>query len=222
MKPEVLLFVVALSALSTLLPAQDGEHKPITQAEALKAGPEKLVDILGDESEAGLDQAALLYATAKRLETETKLAAKDLLLVQQLDELRGPLTHWQDEIMAIGYISTGGGTMWSHQSARSSAGREDFLATVAAKMPFKVSEEGQPNQVWAAVKKTLQKLQLPKSASEFDPEAKTKWDDQKEKLLQYWEEMDFALSSLSKDQADAVAAYAKQSLDEVIEGMKGL
>lgn len=221
MKPAR-LFLAALLSAASMLPAQDEAPKPITQAQALKAGPEKLVEMLGDESEAGLDQAALLYATAKRLETETKLAAKDLMLVQMLEDLRGPLTHWQDEIMAIGYISTGGGTMWSHQSARNSAGREDFLATVATAMPFKVTDEGQPNQAWATVKKTLQKLQLPKSATEFDPEAKTKWDDQKEKLLQHWEEMDFALSSLSKEQADAVAAYARKSLDEVIEGMKDL
>jgi len=211
MKPVALSLFVVLCSLSSAL-AQDEERRVITQAQALKAGPEKLVEILGDESEAGMDHAAILYSIAKRLETETALAKKDLLLVQALDELRGPLMRWEDEVMTLGYITAGGGTMWGHQSARNSAGREDFLATIAAQMPFEAPENPGPHAGWSKVKEKIEKMALSKDAAEFDPEAPKNFADQKEKLLAQWQEFEFALYSLPTKLADAAVKYAEQAL----------
>jgi len=215
--PLLLVVICSLSVVS----AQDEERKLITQAQALKAGPDKLTEILGDESEAGMDHAAILYSIAKRLETENALAKKDLLLVQQLDEIRGPLARWENEVMSLGYISTGGGTMWSHQAARNSAGREDVLAKIAAQMPFKDVENSDSHSGWAKVKEKVEKQTLSKDAAEFDPEAPKNFAEQKEKLLAQWQELDFALYALPPKLADEVVEYAAQAL-KMLEPEEGL
>lgn len=219
MLPRPFLPIVLLCA-SLPLHAED-DRKIITQDQALKAGPDKLMEILGDESEAGMDHAAILYSIAKRLETETALAKKDLLLVQQLDELRGPLTRWQDEVMTLGYIMTGGGTMWSHQSARNAASREDLLAVIAKDMPVEAPENPTTLKAWEKVKAEIEKLALPKDAAEFDPEAPKNFAEQKEKLLAHWQEMDFALYALPAKAANTVVEYAAQAL-EMLEPEEGL
>ena len=68
--------------------AQDDTPKPVTMEQALKLGPEKLTAIVG-ASEAGQDIACGIYAAAKRLQTENRLAKTDLRLVVDLDWLRG-------------------------------------------------------------------------------------------------------------------------------------
>ena len=60
--------------------SQEAVVPVISMEEALKLGVEGIVTKLGDESEAGLDSAAYFYATAKRLQTEQALGAKDLRL----------------------------------------------------------------------------------------------------------------------------------------------
>lgn len=50
----------------------------VSWAQALKLGPEGLAAKLGDESEAGLDSAAVYYAAAKRMQTVLMPSGEEL------------------------------------------------------------------------------------------------------------------------------------------------
>jgi hypothetical protein len=208
----LLCLAVVCSGSWSFLWAEEG-RPVITQDQALKAGPGKLTELLGDESENGMDEAALLYAAAKRLETETSLAARDLSLVLQLDLLRGPLARFEDEAMSMAYIIAGGGTMWGHQAARNAAGREDLLADIAKDMPLKESDDPQPSKAWAKVKEEVEKLALPQDTADLDPEAPKQFALQKQKLLDAWEALDYAIYTLPPKWSVLVSVHAKQSLD---------
>ena len=81
MKTTSLLPLLSVVALSGSVFAQDTDEKkePVTISQALKIGEEGLTEYTG-LSEVGQDEAAELYATAKRITTEQALGQKNLRL----------------------------------------------------------------------------------------------------------------------------------------------
>ena len=152
--PSAILRVTLLAAAGALFPAflsaapaeKDEPEKagPMTAAEVLALKPEELTEALGDPSEAGQDRAAVLWAAAKRLETENKLARKDMKMVLVLNGWRHVLDRWQDTLLEVGYFQAGGGSMWGHDSARNDATLEEFLAAHAEALGKTTEEPGQP------------------------------------------------------------------------------
>jgi len=89
MKTNILVPLLSLVAMAGSVFAQDTDEKkePLTISQALKLGEEGLTEYTG-LSEVGQDQAAELYATAKRITTEQALGQKNLQLVLDLDGWR--------------------------------------------------------------------------------------------------------------------------------------
>ncbi len=125
----------------------------------LAKDPDTIASDLHDVSEAGQDRAARIWATAKRLETETKLAATSVPGVMQLDYWRQTLNRWQDLWLDLRSVESGGGTMWGHFAARNDATLEKFLAAQCEglSMDFSDSEENVSLDVLGRAAKHVQK-----------------------------------------------------------------
>src|SRR5690242_1677590 len=84
--------------------AQDADEKkePVTVSQALKLGEEGLTEYTG-LSEVGQDQAAELYAAAKRITTEQALGQKNLQLVIELDGWRTIISQCRRSCMSVGF-----------------------------------------------------------------------------------------------------------------------
>jgi hypothetical protein len=137
MKTTSLLPLVSVIALSGSVFAQDADEKkePVTISEALKIGEEGLTEYTG-LSEVGQDQAAELYATAKRIRTEQALGQKNLQLVIDLDGWRTVIAQCRKSCMSLGFTTNNGGTMSGHQARRDSVAVEDFLSEMSKSLPF--------------------------------------------------------------------------------------
>ncbi len=107
-----------------------------SQAHILKSDWLDLARELGDESEAGQDEAARLQAAAKRIETETRVASKSMRRVMVLEDWRGTLNRWDDLQIQLVWIGAEGGLMYYHMLFRNNAVNEDFLATLADNLPL--------------------------------------------------------------------------------------
>lgn len=103
----------------------------IPQERVLEMELEGLAEVLGDRSEAGEDRAARIFATAKRVETENRLAKQGVARVVRLDDWRGAIERWQDLQLETRAREAGGGTMWGHLAARDDVELERFLAAHA-------------------------------------------------------------------------------------------
>jgi len=99
--------VITALTLGTVSAQDEDKPKMITAAQALKLGPEGLTE-LTNPSEAGQDQAAMLYATAKRLQTENTLAKRDLQAVVTLEEWRTAISQCRESAFSLAYIINGG------------------------------------------------------------------------------------------------------------------
>src|SRR5713101_6070987 len=86
-KLTVSLAVVVVMAGFVFAQDADEKKEPVTISQALKIGEEGLTEFTG-LSEGGQDQAALLYASAKRITTEQALGKKNLELVIDLESWR--------------------------------------------------------------------------------------------------------------------------------------
>lgn len=215
MTPSTLrIALLATVTTSTLLVAQgEGQPKPITAAQALKLGPENLTD-LTDPSEAGQDQAALLYATAKRLQTESTLAKRDLQAVLTLKEWRDAIHSCRESVYSLAYIINGGGTMYSHGSARDIAEVEDFLASFAQQLPLAegVGDANATQQLDEAMA-FLKKLKVSDLGdAETNNEAQKNLKEELDRSLPAWESLKFMIGSLPAAQAKQVVAFTVKSL----------
>ena len=125
--------------LTTTIPllAQDANEKkdPLPISQVLKLGVEGLTEFTGP-SEVGQDEAAELFAAARRLTTEQSLGQKDVHLVMELQTWRQALSKFRDSIISLAYIINGGGTMYTHGERRDVTEVEDFLAGLANRLPF--------------------------------------------------------------------------------------
>src|SRR6266481_6914932 len=137
MKMNILIPLLLLITTAGSGFAQDPDEKkePVTVSQALKVGEEGLTEYTG-LSEVGQDQAADLYASAKRITTEQALGQKNLQLVIDLENWREVISKCRKSCMSIGYITNGGGTMSGHQATRDCVAVEDFLAEFSKSLPL--------------------------------------------------------------------------------------
>jgi hypothetical protein len=190
----------------------------IPLAQALKLGPEGLAAKLGDESEAGLDAAAVYYATAKRMQTEQSLGEKDLRLVLDLDLLREAAAEWQDAWYGGMYYVSGGGTMWGHLQARSQAGLEDALAELAKRMPLKPGNAtAETLAKWGKLEKVIAKAKVFEDA---EPEMKAMWKTQQKVLKEKWERLHYEFQAIDEADVQVLLKVLMPSAEE-LEGMAG-
>ena len=157
----------------------------------------------------------MLYATARRIETENVLAQKNLEVVIALDEWRRVLSQCREASCNLAYLVNGGGTMYSHGAARDCVAVEDFLAEFAKAMPLpegKGSTKAQQKVAGAvAFLKKLKPFDSGDAAS--DKQAKAELNSEVAKVLEHWESLKYMLDELPADQADKMAAFAVDSLD---------
>jgi hypothetical protein len=137
MKMNILipLLLVITTAGSGFAQDADEKKEPVTVSQALKLGEEGLTEYTS-LSEVGQDQAAELYAAAKRITTEQALGQKNLQLVIDLDGWRTVIAQCRRSCMSVGFIINNGGTMSGHQARRDSVAVEDFLAEMSKTLPL--------------------------------------------------------------------------------------
>jgi hypothetical protein len=208
--------LLALLALATSpLTAQKETPPAITLAEALKLGPDGIAEKRDDLSEVGMGAAAVFYATAKRLETENALAAKDLFLVVELDRYRKAIVEWDGAWSEAMYAASGGGTMWVHLSSHLEAAREDLLATLAKRMPLKAGNATSKTLAkWNVIGAAIESAPVPEYA---DEETKQNWPQQKKALHAIWERFSYEFQAL--DEPDALFILEHLLPDEEQLGM---
>src|SRR5262249_41087943 len=137
MKTTSLFPLLSVVAVCGSVFAQDADEKkgPVTISQAMKIGEEGLTEYTG-LSEVGQDEAAELYATAKRITTEQALGQKNLQLVIDLQGWREVISRCRTSCMSLGFITNNGGTMSGHQARRDSVAVEDFLSEMSKSLPF--------------------------------------------------------------------------------------
>lgn len=190
----------------------------IPLAQALKLGTEGLAAKLGDESEAGLDAAAVYYATAKRMQTEQSLGEKDLRWVLDLDLLREAAAEWLDAWYGGMYYVSGGGTMWGHLQARSQAGLEDVLAELAKRMPLKPGNAtAETLAKWGKLEKVIAKAKVFEDA---EPEMKAMWKTQQKVMKEKWERLHYEFQAIDEADVQVLLKVLMPSAEE-LEGMAG-
>jgi hypothetical protein len=199
-----------LSITCQFASAQNAEEKkePVTQAMALKLGIDKLTKYT-DESEAGQDQAASLYATAKRIETEHALAQKNLELVTTLDEWRLMITNCRQGSIGLAGIISGGGTMYSHGAARDSAAVEDFLSTLAKRLPI-ADGKGDAKAVKqmddaVAFLKKLKPADL--GDSKANKAAKADLAAEVKRVIEHWDGLKFMITEIPAEDSKKIATF---------------
>ena len=197
----------------------DDRKKPVPMALALKLGPEDLTQYT-DPSEAGQDNAAFLYATAKRVETESVLARRDVALVIELQHWRASLRKCRNGSSSLAYIVNGGGTMYSHGQARDCAPLEDFLAGLSKRLPL-AKGKGDAR----AAKQVDDAVAFLKKLKPFDEgdatstkAAKAELAAELKQVLESWTELKSMIGELSPDEAKRVADFAVESLGWLKEG----
>ena len=182
--------------------AQDADEKePLTIPQVLKLGEEGLTEYTG-LSEVGQDQAAELYAAAKRITTEQALGQKNLKLVIDLESWRNVISTCRRSCMSIGYITNGGGTMSGHQATRDSAAVEDFLAEMSRSLPF-ANAKGDPNadKVIDHTIALIKNLRAPR-------EQKSDLAERVKSATENWTQLKYMIDEISADDAKKIAFFA--------------
>ena len=114
--------------------------------QVLKIGVDDLAVKLGNASEAGEDDAAQLWATARRLKTEAALGKSSVQAVKRLAEWRAVINRWMDAAVFSSSIESGGGSLYSHIANRNDAAIEAFLAKYYVALSA-VPKKGAPCQL---------------------------------------------------------------------------
>lgn len=140
----LILPVALLVASSSISSAEPETAKPFIDPldVVLSLRIDELAMKRGIPSEAGLDRAARLWATAKRVETEGRVAKRSVRRVGVLSNWRFALDRWQDLQLELVATATGGGTMWGHLRSRNDVDLEKFLAGVADQLPLEGNDTG--------------------------------------------------------------------------------
>ncbi|MBK1831231.1 hypothetical protein JIN77_10870 [Verrucomicrobiaceae bacterium R5-34] len=117
-----------LTAIALCTPSLHAQSGPLNTSEVLQLTLEQLAEKLGDQSEVGHNEAAQIWATAQRIQTDAVLGKTSVQAVRELNQWRQVLNDWSDLKLRVRAVHSGGGTMWSHLSARNDAPIESFLA----------------------------------------------------------------------------------------------
>ncbi len=219
MKTHTIRIALLASLIAVpILQAQEPAALAIPLEEALKLGPEGIAAKRGDESEAGLDAAAVYYATAKRMQTEQKLGSKDLGLVMDLDIFREASKEWLNAWYEGMYYVSGGGTMWAHAQSRSLAEIEDTLAELAKRMPLKPGNATVETLTeWGKLENVIAKAKI---SEDSEPEMKAMWKPHKKVMREKWERFHFEFQALDDKDAQLLLKVLMPDAEE-LEAMAG-
>lgn len=199
--------------------AQDEGIKPVTAAQALKLGPEKLAsEHMQDESEAGLDEAARLYATALRLKTENALAKKDLRDVETLAHMRETMNKCRESSIDLAGFINGGGTMYSHESARDCAAVELFLSEIVELGFPPQSGEGSAKARKSVEQHIAYLKKLKPGEAANDKEMLAEFNKFRQEDILAWENLGYILDGLNSDVAEAFVEFALDTTEWLKEG----
>lgn len=132
-----IIYYPAIITLCVLLSNSFAGEKPMTLSDVLQYTPAQLVKEMGYAGEAGENRAAIIWAAAKRSQTNYTLGKNSVQAVLRLEEWRMMLNEWEDLKLQARAIESGGGTMWSHMSIRNDAWIESFLAQHAIQLSAK-------------------------------------------------------------------------------------
>ncbi len=206
--------VITALTLGTVSAQDEDKPKVITAAQALKLGPEGLTE-LTNLSEAGQDQAAILYATAKRLQTENTLAKRDLQAVITLEEWRTAISQCRESAFSLAYIINGGGTMYSHGSARDTVEVEDFLAELASSLPLAEGEgDAKATKQIDSAMTFLKKLKMGDLGDEAaNQEAQKSLKEEIKRVMPHWEGMKSMISAVPAARAKKIASFTVTCLN---------
>jgi hypothetical protein len=205
----ILGLLVCALAVSVRAADDDAEKAPLTAARALKLGLDGVLE-QSDQNEAGQDHGAWLYATARRLDTENKLAAKELELVLQLDEWRPTISKCRVESCSLAYVVNGGGTMYTHGAARDCAEVEDFLATLSKELPL---AEGKGSaKANAKIDAAIAFLKTLKTYDPGDKEAEARLAEERDRAIEQWQALKYMVEGIPAATAVRIVAFAEDSL----------
>ncbi len=190
------------------------KKKTLTMTKALKLGVEDLTQYT-DQSEAGQDNAAHLYATARRIETEYALAQRDIRLVTELVSWRTVLIKCRDGSCNAASIVNGGGTMYSHAANRNGAALEDYLADLAKRLPLSKGKgdpmaEKEINENIAFLKKLKS---YNSGDAESDKSATAALAAKVMELEEAWADLKAMIQEVSADEARKIVAMASDSMN---------
>jgi len=203
MKTTSLLPLLSVVALSGSVFAQDTDEKkePVTISQALKIGEEGLTEYTG-LSEVGQDEAAELYATAKRITTEQALGEKNLQLVIDLDAWRTVIAQCRRSCMSLGFITNNGGTMSGHQARRDSVAVEDFLSEMSKSLPFP-DGKGDPRAL-EVIDRTIGLIKKLKA----DRNQKSELADRVKSAIEDWTRLKDMIAEIPAENAKKIAFFA--------------
>ncbi len=214
---------LSLILATTLLPllsfAQDDAIKPVTAEQALKLGSEKLAtEHMKDESEAGLDEAAQLYAAALRLKTENKLAKKELRDVFTLDHMRVTLSNCRESSIDLAGFINGGGSMFGHASARDSEAVEVFLSEIVELGFPPPSGEGSTKARKSVDQHIAYLKKLKPGEAANDKEMLADFNKYRQEGIQAWENLGYIIDGLDSHRAEAFVEFALDTTEWLKEG----
>ena len=203
MKTNSLLPLVSVIALSGSVFAQDPDEKkePVTISQALKIGEEGLTEYTG-LSEVGRDEAAELYAAAKRITTEQVLGQKNLQLVIDLDGWRTIIAQYRRSCMSLGFITNNGGTMSGHQARRDSVAVEDFLSEMSKSLPFP-DDKGDPKAL-EVIDRTIALIEKLKA----DRNQKSELAERVKSAIEDWTRLKDMVAEIPAENAKKIAFFA--------------
>ena len=203
MKTNSLLPLVSVIALSGSVFAQDPDEKkePVTISQALKIGEEGLTEYTG-LSEVGRDEAAELYAAAKRITTEQVLGQKNLQLVIDLDGWRTIIAQYRRSCMSLGFITNNGGTMSGHQARRDSVAVEDFLSEMSKSLPFP-DDKGDPKAL-EVIDRTIALIKKLKA----DRNQKSELAERVKSAIEDWTRLKDMVAEIPAENAKKIAFFA--------------
>jgi hypothetical protein len=188
--------------------AQDADKKeePLTISEVLKLNEEGLAQYTG-YSEGGLDDAANLHATAKRIETENALAQKNLRLVTSLNDWREVISKCRGSCYSLAYTINGGGTMYVHGEKRDCAAVEDFLAELSKSLPLPESKgDAKAGKV---IDETILVIKNLKSRDDLgDKKSKRALADEIKGVIEHWTSLKYMIAEIPAEDAKEIAAFA--------------
>src|SRR5260370_26293320 len=204
-KLTVSLAVVAVMAGFVFAQDADEKKEPLTISQALKVGEEGLTEYTG-LSEVGQDQAAELYAAAKRITTEQALGQRNLQLVIDLDGWRTVIAQCRRSCMSMGFITNDGGTMSGHQARRDSVAVEDFLAEMSKTLPL-AEAKGDPKAL-EPINRTIALIKKLKA----DRSQKSELAERVKSATESWTNLRHMIPEIPAENAKKIAYFATDPL----------
>jgi hypothetical protein len=197
------LCLISSLCLPAATNAEEQVRNPIPMAIALKLGPEKLTKVIDwGESEAGRDEASIIYGMARRVETEHSLALRDVQLLRELDEWRKILSRCRLGVWDIAGHYFGGGTAWGHSAEREAAPLEEFLSDMAKRLPLAkgTGSKKADRQIDDAIARIKSLRSITGDNARFQKVVK--------RVAGNWSQLKTTVSTLPEDEANWVASFA--------------